>query len=216
MKFNNILNVFAPQDIKFIPMLEETSAVLIQASSLLRDLFASNDPEEIRNICKLIKTEEVKGDKITGKISKSLNDTFITPFDREDIHELADNLDDALDAINHSAQKVLLYSPKTFHSCTKRISEIIYECSIEVQKAILSLTTLKKNSGPLIQHCREIKKLEEEADTVYETGIMNLFKEEQSVAELIKLKEIIQELEKSANKMNSVGKSLKTLVIKYA
>ena len=216
MKFNNILSIFAPQDVKFLPMLEEASAVLVQASALLRDLFVCSDPEEIRNLCKLIKAEELKGDKIAGKISKALNDTFITPFDREDIHELSDNIDDAIDAVNRSAQKVLLYAPKNQHAGSTRLSEIVYLGAVELQKAMLTLSTLRKNNAPLAAHCKAVKRLEEEADVVYETAIMNLFREESSVAELIKLKDIIQELEKSANRMNTVAKSLKTLIIKYA
>ncbi|MGE4569377.1 MAG: DUF47 domain-containing protein [Bacteroidales bacterium] len=216
MKFNNILSIFSPKDVKFLPMFEEAAIVLVNASALLRDLFVSENPEEIRNLCKLIKAEEVKGDKIAGKISKALNDTFITPFDREDIHELSDSLDDAIDAMNRSAQKVLLYAPKNQHAGSTRLSEIVYLGAVELQKAIHTLSTLRKNNSPLAAHCKEVKRLEEEADVVYETAIMNLFREESSVAELIKLKEIIQELEKSVNRLNTVAKVLKTLIVKYA
>ena len=216
MKFNNILSIFSPKDVKFIPMLEEASVVLVQASALLRDLFTCENPEEIRNLCKLIKAEEVKGDKIVGKISKALNDTFITPFDREDIHELSDSIDDAIDAMNRSAQKVLLYDPKKLHVGTARLSEIVYLGSIELHKAIHTLSTLRKSTTPLAAHCKQVKRLEEEANVVYENAIMNLFREESSVAELIKLKEIIQELERSVNRLNTIAKVLKTLIVKYA
>ncbi|MDR1370117.1 MAG: DUF47 family protein, partial [Dysgonamonadaceae bacterium] len=78
------------------------------------------------------------------------------------------------------------------------------------------LENIKKSDQRLRQHYKEIKRLEEEADVLYENGIMTLFKEETNAAELIKLKEIIQELEKTANKINNTGKVLKTIFVKYA
>ncbi|MDL2243545.1 DUF47 family protein [Bacteroidales bacterium OttesenSCG-928-J19] len=96
MKLNTILSIFSPKDTKFFPLLNETATVLEQAASLLFELFSTQDKDRAIELCRLIKVEETKGDKVTGKISKALNDTFITPFDREDIDALADNLDDAI------------------------------------------------------------------------------------------------------------------------
>ena len=78
------------------------------------------------------------------------------------------------------------------------------------------LPQLRKQTVQLNQHSKEIKRLEEQADTLYEQGIINLFRNETSTVELVKQKEIIQELEKSANRINTVGKVLKSLVVKYA
>lgn len=75
---------------------------------------------------------------------------------------------------------------------------------------------MKKKDQKVREHAKEIKRLEEKADIIYEEGIIMLFKEENSTVELIKQKEIIQELEKSANKINNVGKVLKTIIVKYA
>lgn len=216
MKINTLLSVFAPQDTKFIPLLQETSSILVQTSIYLHELFQLNTPESRIELCKLIKAEEVKGDRITGRIFKALNDTFITPFDREDIHALADEMDDVIDAINRSAQKVLLYSPQCLPESTRRLSEIVLKGSKEIQAAVQELSKMKRNDQELRLHCKNIKQFEEDADVVYEVGIMTLFKEETDTVELIKLKEIIQELEKSANKINNVGKLLKTILVKYA
>lgn len=216
MKINNILSIFAPKDVKFFPLLNETADVLDQAAVLLVKLFSSENKEQRIEICRRIKEEEVKGDKVTGRIFKALNETFITPFDREDISALADNMDDAIDAINRSAHKVLLYSPEILTPSTLLLAEIIRKGATEVQSAVNELSNVKKSDQLVRKHAKEIKNLEEQADVIYEKGITNLFGSEIRTIELIKLKEIIQELEKSANKINNVGKILKTIIVKYS
>lgn len=189
---------------------------MVKASALLQDLFAFVEKDQRTEICKLIKTEETAGDKISNRIMKELNNTFITPFDREDINALADRIEEVIDVINRAAQKVLLYCPDKFPGHTVRLTEIIHNGTLEVQGAVNGLERLKKSDASFRKHYKEIKSLEEEADTVYEKGIMDLFKNETNPVELIKLKEIIQELEKAANKVNTTGKVLKTIFVKYA
>jgi predicted phosphate transport protein (TIGR00153 family) len=215
MKFNNILNAFTPKDVKFFPLLQELSTVMVEAGDKLHDLIAFTEEEQRPEICKLIKQKETAGDKISARIMKELNNTFITPFDREDINELADKIEEVIDIINRAAQKVLLYSPHRFTPSAVKMTEIIQSGTLEIQGAVEDLEHLKKSDSVFRKHYKEIKKLEEEADGVYEKGIMDLFKNETNTVELIKLKEIIQELEKAANKINTAGKVLKTIFVKY-
>ena len=216
MKVNNLLSIFAPKDVKFFPMLSEASEVLVHAAELLETLFTTQNEADRTELCKLIKADEVKGDKVTGRVFKALNNTFITPFDREDIYELTDEIDDSIDAINRAAHKVLLYTPQRLPECTAQLAGIIKLACLEVKAAMVELANIKKTDEQLRIHCKEIKKHEEEADRLYEQGIIALFKEEKDSVELIKLKEIIQELEKSANKINNIGKTVKSVLVKYA
>ncbi|WP_321435953.1 DUF47 family protein [uncultured Bacteroides sp.] len=219
MKINTLLSMFAPKDVKFFPMLEETASILSQSSIYLQELFSCADEEHRTELCRLIKAEEVKGDKVTGSIIHELNNTFITPFDREDVHALADVMDDVIDVINRCAQKVLLYQPHSFPNHAITLVNIINKGCDEIQSAANELSNMKKTDLRLRAHCKEIKKLEEEADVVYEEAIMSLFKGADTMndtVELIKLKEIIQELEKAANKINSTGKVITTILVKYA
>ncbi|MDR2805309.1 MAG: DUF47 family protein [Dysgonamonadaceae bacterium] len=216
MKFNNILNAFTPKDVKFFSLLQDLSVVMVEAGAKLRDLIASTEEEQRPEICKLIKQKETAGDKISARIVKELNNTFITPFDREDINALADKIEEVIDIINRAAQKVLLYSPNHFTSYAVKMTEIIQSGTLEIQAAVEDLEHLKKSDAVFRKHYKEIKRLEEEADGVYEKGITDLFKNEANTVELIKLKEIIQELEKAANKINTTGKVLKTIFVKYA
>ena len=216
MKINSILGIFTPKDAKFLPMLNETTQIMVQASVLLKELFALPGIEGRSEVCKLIKDEELKGDKVTTRIFKALNETFITPFDREDIDALTDIMDDVIDVINRAAQKVLLYCPSEFPESTIKLTELIHLGTLEVEGAVQELGKLKEVNTLFKNHYRKIKTIEEEADIVYEHGIMNLFKSETNTVELIKVKEIIQELEKAANKINNTGKVLKTIFVKYA
>ena len=216
MKFNSIFSVFTPKETKFFPMLAEAAEIIVDAGACLELLFTSSDKEHVKEICQRIKNEEIKGDKVTGRISKALNNTFITPFDREDIHALSDIMDDVIDAINRTAQQVMLYSPEICPDYFIHIASIIKEGGEEIKAAVSELSNLKKYDKSIRKHCKSIKKLEEAADSIYEKGILSLFHEEISTVELIKLKEILSELERSVNIINSTGKILKTILIKYA
>ena len=216
MKINSILSVFTPKDVKFLPLLVEVAEIVDKSAVLLQDLFASTDSERIDELSRSIKLEESNGDRVTGKIFKSLNETFITPFDREDITELTDTLDDVIDAINRVAQKVMLFSPETLPPATLEMAIVIKKGTAEIKAAVHELNNLKKSDNQIRAHTKEIKRLEEEADRIYEKGTSDLFRSNMQPLELIKLKEIIQEMEKAANRINGVGKILKTIFVKYA
>jgi len=217
MNFNSIVSIFTPKDRKFFPLLKETSDILDKAATLLEELFSSdNYKDRVTELCKAIKREETEGDRVTALIYKALNDTFLTPLDREDISALADEMDDAIDAINRAAQKVLLFSPEALPPATTQLAQIIKQGAKEVQAATHRIDEVKHSGGQVKDHVKRIKQLEEEADGVYERGTSGLFKSEMRTLEMMKSKEIIQELEKSANRINSVGKVLKTILVKYA
>ncbi len=215
MKINYILSLFAPKDTKFFPLFFKTADALKRASESMSDLFKS-DISSVGIACKNIKRAELDGDKITSSIHKALCETFITPFDREDIDALADAMDDCIDGINRVAQKILMYSPKVHLPFSIELSGIIELGVAEVCESIKSLEEMKKSDSKLRSNYKEIKRLEELADSVYEKAISSIFHDELDAVELIKQKEILFELEKTMNKINRVGKVLKTIFIKYA
>ncbi|WP_158648385.1 DUF47 domain-containing protein, partial [Candidatus Symbiothrix dinenymphae] len=111
INFNSILSRLSPHDNKFLPLLKELADVMVRASALLSELFACTDKERRDELRREIKVEEINGDKVSARILKELNNTFITPFDREDINEISDRVEEIIDTITHVAQKVSLYSP---------------------------------------------------------------------------------------------------------
>jgi uncharacterized protein Yka (UPF0111/DUF47 family) len=216
MKINNLLSFFTLKDIKFQPLLVEIAEIVDKAADLLLELFSSTDYEQIIELSRLIKLEESKGDKDTAKLFKLLNETFITPFDREDITTLTDTMDDVIDIINRVSQKVVLYAPETHPQSTLDMATVIKKGTSELKAAVKELGNLRKTDKQIRAHIKAIKLCEEEADRVYEKGTSALFRSDIRTIELIKLKEIIQEQEKAANRINGVGKILKTIVVKYA
>ncbi len=216
MNLNTIFSIFTPKDANFIAFLEELGSVVESSSALLEQLFFAKTEEERKEIAKKIKAEELKGDQVSGIIFKQLNETFITPFDREDIHALADIMDDIIDTIDSVAQKVQMYVPKNIPNHALQMSSVVKEAGVEVAQAASDLRSLKKTTSEVRRHCRAIKKLEEKVDALYKEAIVNLFNEEKDTIELIKNKEIIHGLEKAANRMNSARKVLKTIVVKYS
>jgi predicted phosphate transport protein (TIGR00153 family) len=215
MKINNLLSFFTPRDTKFIPLLKETAIILVDAGVLMERFFQAADKQQ-KEISALIKEQESKADKTTGRIFKVLNESFITPFDREDINELANNLDDVMDSINRSVRKVITHSPDELPKYFKKMASIIRRGTDEIATAIDGLATLKQSDKNIRRSCKEIKKLEGQADELYEEGIIDLFHGNLKPIEIFKLKEILQEMEKAANKINQTGKALKTIIVKYA
>jgi len=216
MNINFIFSIFTPKDKKFLPLLEETADIMKRTAALIESLVKSAEPDNIAKYSKSVKDEEVKADKVTERIHKALFETFITPFDREDIDSLADDMDDCVDAMNRVAQKALLYSPKRFTIFDMEMAVIIRTAVDQVCTAIAGLKNLKRSAPELRGSYKKIKELEERADSVYERAITAIFKEEMDTIELIKQKEIIQELERTVNRINKIGKALKTIFIKYA
>ena len=216
MKLNTILSIFAPKDVQFFAMQDEIADIAEKSAALLQELFESTDNERVIELSQLIKTEESNGDKVTRRIFKALNETFITPFDREDISALTDTMDTVIDTINRVAQKVILFSPEKLLPVTLEMAVVIKNEVTAMKKAVNELSHLKKSDKQIREYIREIKHFEEEADRIYEKGASGLFRCEMRTIEIIKMKEIIQELEKVANRINSVGKILKTIVVKYA
>ena len=109
-----------PKDHSFYPLFEEDAKNLVKAAELLRQLFSSTEIEDHERIYKEIKDVEHIGDEITDKTYEQLNKSFITPFDREDIHELDSHIDDVVDSINGISRRIACISPKNLCRFTRR------------------------------------------------------------------------------------------------
>lgn len=163
-----------------------------------------------------IKEAEKEGDRITQLIFKELGQTFITPFDREDIHYLASALDDVADRIHSTSKRIAIYNPHSLSESAKKLAVLIQQGTSFICRAVDELEHFSKNSSRLKDCCLQLHELENRADEVYELFIMQLFNEETDCIELIKTKEIMQELEKTTDAADRVGKILKNFIIKYA
>ena len=213
---NSFFTRFMPKEPKFYSLLGQMAEVSAEAAVLMIKCVKSTDYEEITEYAKQIKAYEKKGDNTLIRIFDELNTTFITPFDREDIHDLANRLDDVMDHINSSAKKITLYRPKQMPESAEKLTDLVDQASDIVLNAVNELSNIKKNAKNVKRLCNELHDVENSADEVYEEFLSNLFANEKDNIEVIKLKEIMQELEKATDAAEGVGKIIKTIIVKYA
>lgn len=213
---NSFFSKFTPKEPKFFPLLRQLSEVLQNAANELKESMNYNSSQERTEYYKKVKDHERKGDKLTHHILDELGTTFITPFDREDIHDLASSIDDVIDGINSSAKRIAIYNPRPISDKGKELCAIICQDAELIHNSMLELEHFSKNPSKLKEYCTKLHDLENQGDDIYEHFIIKLFEEEKDSIEIIKIKEIMQELEKTTDAAERVGKVLKNLIVKYA
>ncbi|NOU46181.1 MAG: DUF47 family protein [Bacteroidales bacterium] len=216
MKLDDLLKYFVPKETAFFPLFKEDADILIKGSELLKDLISTTDIDDRDAFIARIKATEKEGDRVTDKIFTQLNKSFITPFDREDIHALASSVDDVLDNINAASQRIRLYKPKALTPEMYQVAEIIGLVALQIEIAVNGLSNPGKNRDRIMNACDEINLLENKADHVYNLAISVLFEEEKDTVELIKIKEIHMSLEKSVDKAEDVSDVIRTIMVKLA
>jgi predicted phosphate transport protein (TIGR00153 family) len=199
-----------PRETKFFDLFADVASNVTEGARLLTSLLEGFDNIEVR-VDKLREIEH-KGDDLTHAIMTKLNQTFITPFDREDIHRLASAMDDVLDYVNAAAQRLLLYKIRSAPGSAVELAKLIVRQSEELNKAVV---LLEKTKG-VMEHCVEINRLEDEADRVCREAIGKLFEHEKDAIQLIKMKELYEVLELATDKAEDAANVLEAVVLKSA
>ena len=216
MKFSLILKYFIPKEKKFFSLFNLVAVNIVAGSEELRKLFNAENVDDRKSIGLIIKSIERKGDDYTGEIFDELNRTFITPFDREDIHELTSVLDDVLDLMYGLSGKIDLYHVTTISTYMKEMVALTHEGCIQLKMAVNGLENMNKHSDKVLKSCKELNKIESRVDGFHRSAISSLFENEKDPIELIKQKEIIENIETIANKIEDVSDIIKTILVKYA
>jgi len=197
-----------PRDNTFFEMFSQMSENLITGARTLVGLFT--DYTDLDAKVAEIRRIERLGDEMTHAVLTKLNQSFITPFDREDIHQLTSSLDDVLDLMNAACARIIMYRITNPPPVALELARVILLQSQEVQRA---LSLLRKN-GDILTHCVEINRLENEADVVSRAAIGQLFDQEKDPITLLKSKELIEFLELATDKAEDVANVLETIVLK--
>ncbi len=201
-----------PKEEKFFKLFKDMTENIIEGAKLLKEMLDNFDnPNESQ---RKIKDVEHKGDSITHDIIQMLNKTFVTPLDREDIYALSSKLDDIIDLIDASAQRVIMYNVDSIPPEAKSLGFIILQSCYAVDKAVAMLG--KKTNEQIFAACVEINALENEADRVSREAISRLFDEEKDPIQLIKWKEIYETLERATDKCEDAANILESVVVKNA
>lgn len=175
----------------------------------------SKDLTERDAYIKEIQELEHKGDQITHNIFHELSSSFITPFDREDIHNLASAVDDILDFIHGSAKRIQLYNLKQPSSAMVELADLILQGNQQLHHGIKALKDLK-NIEKVKEICVKINSIENLADDVFDSAAAKLFDEEKDAIELIRVKEILQNLETATDKCEDAANVLESIIVKYS
>jgi len=216
MNIDSILKFFVPKDHSFFPLFESAAKNLVKASELLVELMASSENLEHLRINKEIKIIEHIGDEITDKTYEQLNKSFITPFDREDIHELTTHIDDVVDSINGISRRISLYKPKKIIPVYKEMAEMIHVGANELEVAIHCLKDPLGNKVKLMMACDKVKDIENKADEIFFLGVSELFEKEEDPKELLKSNKILEILERCIDEEEDVTDTLRAILIKMA
>ena len=216
MNIDRVLKFFVPKDHSFFPLFESDAQNLVKAAVLLQELLSKSEIEEHERLYKQIRDVEHIGDEITNKTYEQLNKSFITPFDREDIHELTAHIDDVVDSINGIARRICLYRPKKMMPIYVEMAQLVYEGAKEVETAIHCLKDPVANKEKITRACGIVTAIEHKADELYFTGISELFEKEEDPKELIKNNKILEMLERCIDEEEDVTDTLKSVLIKMA
>jgi len=197
-----------PREEDFFVLFRKQAALVRQGCDQLLEMLESFDRLEDR--AKALKDVEHQADVVTHEIFERLNRTFITPLEREDIHQLASNLDDVLDAVEAIGSRVLLFQVGRPPVEAVRMATILTECAVQIEQAVDNL----KQMNNLISFTMEINRLENEADGISRQVTVDLFSGKHDLLDVMRWKEIYGRLEGAADKCEDVANAIESIVVK--
>jgi len=200
-----------PKKVDFFSIFESSAKNLVDASAELLELFEHFDNLEAR-VAK-IRDWEHDNDDLTHETMSQLNQTFLTPIDREDIHALTTSLDDVLDLLWAAGDRVVLFGVESSRSSAVELARSLQKNCLVVQGAIGQLR--RKKYAAVREACIEINRLENEADLIFRKAIAELFNTETDPIQLIKWKEILEHIELATDKCEDVANTLEAVVLKH-
>ncbi|HNW81918.1 MAG TPA: DUF47 family protein [bacterium] len=212
MKFN-IFDLLLPRETKFFDYFDQQIDTLILGSQAFKKMVVDLDKLqefEIKTRISEIKDIETKGDVIEHQIIDELHQSFITPFDREDIHLMAVNIDRALDIINSSAQKIDMYGIRKVPTNIVNFADIIMEMCLELQKLMKQF----KNKKKVEEMVAKLHNFENKGDFLFRISLADLFNNGTNAIEIIKFKEIYEHLEDLTDCLDFIGKTVRGIAVK--
>ncbi len=216
MAFGSFLKIFMPKDKVFYTMFEEVTGNLKSMSEVFIKALNAGERNERDRLLRSLEDLEHKNDEVTHRIFIELGQNFITPFDREDIHTLTTSLDDVADYMWGSAKRILNYQIDDIDDTMREFAAIIDKCIASLHRAIHELRDMKEIRA-ITDACVAINKLENDADDVFDKATVVLFSSHNiSAVELVKRKDLYQELEIVTDKCEDAANVIESIIIKYA
>jgi predicted phosphate transport protein (TIGR00153 family) len=199
-----------PKEGRFFELFNEHAEQIVLGSRELVALMVSGD--DIQRRAFTIETIEKRADRITQTTIELLHKTFITPLDRDEIHQLITRMDDILDLMEDVSQSIFLYDVKQLTSEAQKLAEVCVSCCEQVKQAV-SLLSNMDNSALILKACEEIDRLESEADHIMRAAMAKLFRDEPDVRQVIKLKAVYELLETVTDRCEDVANIIEGIVL---
>lgn len=215
MGLNSFVKFFTPKDRIFYSLFEEVADNLMAMSARLEMAMNENDKKKRDEMLATLEDFEHKNDDATHRLFIELGQNFITPFDREDIHYLATALDDIADFIWASGKRILNYNIEDVNDTMKSFAQVIGKSVKALSAAIRELRNMK-NLKEITQACVQVNSFENEADDILDRALMQLFLVETDAIELIKKKELYQDMEFVTDKCEDAANVIESIIIKYS
>ncbi|HZF18967.1 MAG TPA: DUF47 family protein [Burkholderiales bacterium] len=202
-----------PHEGRFFDYFSQHADLILEGAAELKAMM--DDLGQVERHAHNIKSVETKADIVTYQTIQLLHQTFITPIDRDEIHQLITRMDDILDLMEDVSQSVFLYDIRRIPDEAKRLAEICVACAEKVKAAVKLLDNMK-NAETIMKLCGEIDRLETDADQVLRSALAKLFRHEPDTRELIKLKEIYEHLEAVTDRCEDVANIIEGIVLESA
>ncbi len=214
MRLERLIEAFLPKTDKFFVLFEQLAGVIVKAADTLKKISNANG-EGIVKIVKEVEEFEHQCDTITHDIFSVLNTTFVTPFDREDIHQLASSLDDIMDYTDEAVARLALYKVDSIPEPMLHLITILHSSAVEIHHGVGLLRDMGK-AAELHKILEKIHSYENQADDVFERAIAELFENQKDPIQLVKLKDIYESFELATDKCESVANVMESILIKHA
>jgi uncharacterized protein Yka (UPF0111/DUF47 family) len=204
---------FPAEGKEFFEFFERHAGKTLEAARLLQAML--NNPVDLSDQARRIKAVEHEGDVITHRAVEMLHRTFVTPIDRGDIHRLISRLDDVLDLIDATSERVWLYGIDTTDRDACDLADALVNAVSEVARAMAGLRDLK-NRDALLQVCMEINRYENEGDTLLRRAVARLFQDSKEPLMVIKWKDIYEFLENAIDRCEDVANVVEGVALEYS
>ena len=214
MSLSSFFQFFVPKEMKFYPLYQKQADYIHTATKLLRQMLVETDLERLENLKKEIKVCETEGDEVLRDFYSQLFATVLTPFDRDDVHELAEMMDTFLDRIDDSANIILTRRFLAVDEDLTTMAENITFAAENLCNIISDLPEMIDKRKEITRLCQEIKTLENENDVLYGSYISKLFQQNYSLTEIIKRKDLVQVLENTTNSVKYISDKVRSIISK--
>lgn len=205
---------FKRKDTEFFDLFVDSANFFYKGALMMDEVMLDYSKAESK--VKEIVDLEHEADKVNDCIIDKLNQTFITPIDREDIYALANGLDDGVDYLQGTLQRIVMYRTGQAKEGAIKLTKLLIECTEEIIRAFSLLKDIKKNQKQILDSTHKISRLESEGDRVYRHEIAFLFDKVQDPIELIKWKDILEYLEDTMDHCEKLSDMIRGVVMKYA